>query len=71
MTLTNKLPDKPGFYWWTDGCESPCIVEITELENGELYVESPGCEISFNINIADEDDYWGYIPYPKVPKKRI
>lgn len=66
--LTNKLPDKPGYYWWTDGHERLQILEVTELENGELYAE--GGELYFNVNVCDEDDYWAYIKPPKVPKRK-
>ena len=68
MTLTNKLPDKPGFYWWTDGCERVRVVEVTE-ENDGLYAQTE--DLCFNVNLCDEDDYWGYIFLTYTKKQKI
>ena len=65
--LTNKLPDKPGYYWWTDGRERLQVLEVVESD-GQLWAQ--GEEVHFNVNVCDEDDYWAYIKPPKVPKRK-
>lgn len=53
IELTSKLPDKPGFYYWTCfGEHTPTILEVRKHNNGDFYAFNE--EYGFNVGPKEE-----------------
>jgi hypothetical protein len=68
LKFTRTLPDKPGFYWWTNfGEHTPCVLHVTkDYSTGGLYASNgeyefpisrkgPQLEIPLEEEISEED----------------
>ena len=79
MKLSNKLPNKPGYYYWTNfGEHTPTIVRVTR-DSGRLWADNG--EYTFQVKKAKFDrdpemmadgyyfgeELWCYIPNPVLP----
>lgn len=50
LQFTKSLPDKEGYYWWTNfGEHTPCILRVTKKYNGQGF-DAYNKEYSFSIN---------------------
>ena len=64
LKWTKKLPNKPGFYWYTDGGEeTPCILRVTK-DNGRFWAQDE--EFCFGIDKSD-GEFWCFVPEPIWP----
>lgn len=83
MKFTSKLPNKEGYYWWTNfGEHTPTIVKV-EREGKSWYASNE--EFTIHIKkpkiIKDPDlmvdghyygeEMWCYIPVPTMGGKKI
>lgn len=66
LIFTKELPDKPGYYWWTNfGENTPCILRVEKdytsgrfyAQNGEydFYIDPPPSQLELPLKIKDED----------------
>jgi len=54
LTFTEELPDKPGFYWWTNfGEHTPCVLGVKMDYSSKRLYASNG-EYEFFITPKDE-----------------
>lgn len=85
LKFTHKLPERPGFYWWTNfGEHTPTIVEVKKHHGSDkLYAFNE--EFSFGVEKEkfDKDpdtlrdghyygeEMWCEIPVPTLDGKKI
>lgn len=54
LVFTEELPDKPGFYWWTNfGEHTPCVLSVTQDYSSKRFYASNG-EYEFFIEPKEE-----------------
>lgn len=71
LKLTNKLPDKEGYYYFLDfGPNTPTIVYVKKEEGG-FFAENE--ELSFVVSeLSDENrELWCFIPNPTIDGKEV
>lgn len=76
LTLTSKLPNKPGYYWYCNfGEHTPTIVEVTKdfsAQNEEFCFEIKREKFKRDEKLKVDGYYYGqelwcYIPNPFLP----
>ena len=70
LQLTNKTPNKEGYYWYCNfGEHTPTVVRVTKDKHG-FYAQNK--EFCFVISepVAGEE-VWCYIPNPTLDGKEI
>jgi hypothetical protein len=62
--LSEKLPDEPGRYWWTNDLEhDPIIVSVTRGMDGYLYDI-----LHHDLRVVKIGGYWAKVQMPEMPE---
>lgn len=67
LNFTKSLPDKEGYYWWTNfGEHTPCILRVTKKYNSDGFyafneefsfsIDPPHPQLELSINEPVNDD---------------
>lgn len=60
LKFTKSLPDKEGYYWWTNfGEHTPCILRVTKKYNGQ------------GFDACNEEYYFSINPPPPPPQLEL
>ena len=80
LYFSHKLPDREGYYWWTDfGEHTPTIVYVSKEKDGFAAQNEEFCFVVSKVvpkeQRVDGDNYsdelWCYIPNPILPTCEI